>query len=91
VVGTYMMGSQAASDYSAAKTSSAAVEAYNRAYGLYLANQTFYVIFGFAYIYNLADAALNAGAPAQAQLRLPADIQIALAPEGPRLIKEWTW
>lgn len=89
VLGTYMMGTQAMDEYSQAKTASDALNAYDRAYSLYTANQTFYIVFGFAYVYNIFDAALNVGAGQHAAL--PGDVKLALLPQGPCLVKEWTW
>jgi tetratricopeptide (TPR) repeat protein len=92
VVATYEMGSQAEAQYHAATTPSDAVDKYNAAYNDYVANQTFYIVFGLAYTYNLVDAALNAGSHQDlAQAPSLGGVQLALAPGAVLLHKEWTW
>jgi tetratricopeptide (TPR) repeat protein len=63
VAGTYFMGAKAFDDYERAQTGVEATERFDQAYSWYLANQTFYILFGAAYVYNLVDAAL--GGPRQ--------------------------
>jgi tetratricopeptide (TPR) repeat protein len=87
---TYYLGTKAVDDYRAATTPEAAVESYNSAYGYYVSNQVFYVIFGFAYVYQILDAALNAGAPTNVGA-LPGEIQLALTPNQVFMSKEWKW
>jgi len=92
VAGTYVMGQQAENDYHAAKTPADALDKYNAAYNLYVANQTFYIVFGLAYTYNLVDAALNAGAHKDlAQAPSLGGVQLALGSGTVVLHKEWTW
>jgi tetratricopeptide (TPR) repeat protein len=87
---TYYLGTKAVDDYRAATTPEAAVESYNSAYGYYVSNQVFYVIFGFAYVYQILDASLNAGAPTNVGA-LPGEIQLALTPNQVFMSKEWKW
>jgi tetratricopeptide (TPR) repeat protein len=90
VVGTYLGGQAALDQYQKASTAPEALEKYDQAYGYYLANQTFYLLFGFAYFYNVFDAALNFDAPLRSAGINP-PLQVALMPDGVRLSKEWSW
>lgn len=91
VVGSYIGGLGALDDYHKTTDPAVAVDKYNEAYGYYTANQTFYILFGFAYIYNIFDAALNAGTHTEQTAYHPAPIQMALLPGGVILAKEWSW
>jgi hypothetical protein len=84
VVTTYYLGQKAYSDYDAAQNSKDATSRFDAAQGWFMANQTFYVIFGLAYSYNLFDAAINA----DKQVRISA---IPMPGKGLALMAEAKW